>query len=280
MSTYAIGDVQGCYIELRRLLQLIEFDRDTDCLWFVGDLVNRGPQSLEVLRLVKSLGDAARVVLGNHDLHLLAASQGVRKLKTRDTFHDVLDAPDASTLLDWLRQQPLLHHDPALGFTMVHAGMVPQWSVEFAVELAAEVSSVVRSDRWVDYFEHMYGDTPSRWSAKLKGWDRTRFITNALTRVRYCTPDGDLAVHVKDAKVAAKRGLQPWFAVPGRRSADNRIVFGHWAMLQRQTSVDPVHGVYHVDHGCVWGGSLAALRLEDLRLYSVAAEPGSASDRR
>jgi len=271
MATFAIGDVQGCFSELQSLLELIEFDRRTDTLWFVGDLVNRGPQSLEVLRLVEALGDAARVVLGNHDLHLLATSQGVRKFKSRDTFSDVLEAPDCARLIGWLREQPLLHHDEELDFTMVHAGVAPQWSLDDAIRHAGEVSAIVRGSSWIEFFEHMYGDTPSRWDNKLDGWDRMRFITNALTRIRYCNPDGSLALAVKESPGSASDGLSPWFAVPNRATTGSRVVFGHWATLQLDAPLSPSHGVHHIDFGCVWGGQLAALRLDDLEILSVTA---------
>ena len=271
MATYAIGDVQGCFNELQTLIKLIEFDRQTDTLWFAGDLVNRGPQSLEVLRLVEGLGDAARVVLGNHDLHLLATSQGVRKFKSRDTFQDVFEAPDCARLLAWLRTQPLLHHDEKLDFTMVHAGIAPQWALGVAKELALEVADIVRGPRWIEYFEHMYGDTPERWHSELDGWNRTRFITNALTRMRYCRLDGSLALDVKDAPEAMNDDVLPWFALPERANLGTRIVFGHWAMLKSDVPLDSTYAVHHIDFGCVWGGRLAALRLDDQTLFSVAA---------
>lgn len=271
MGTYAIGDVQGCYAELQSLLKLIEFSRQDDTLWFVGDLVNRGPQSLAVLRTIESLGDAARVVLGNHDLHLLATSQGVRKFKTSDTFSDLLDAPDCGRLIDWLREQPLLFHDETLNFTMVHAGLAPQWDLKRADELAREVCEIVRGPDWIQFFEHMYGDAPSRWSEELDGWQRARFITNAFTRLRYCQTDGSLDLKTKDAPALVGDGLAPWYAVPWRKHAGERIVFGHWATLQSDTALDPAYGVHHVDFGCVWGGNLVALRLEDLQQFSVPA---------
>ena len=277
MPTYAIGDVQGCYDELCELLELIEFQPDSDRLWFVGDMVNRGPNSVQVLRYIMSLEDRARVVLGNHDLHLLATSQGIRKFNTRDTFSDVLDAPDAAAILDWLRHQPLLYTDPALDFTMVHAGLAPQWDLAEATALATEVSSLVAGADWVEFFDHMYGNEPRCWQNELRGWPRARFITNALTRSRYCEPDGSLALDITAAQAPADRAVSPWFEMPQRRSRDTRIVFGHWATLRMSAQQCEHEQVYHIDFGCVWGDSLAALRLDDLEMFSVPAGPNALS---
>ena len=269
MATYAIGDVQGCAEALFSLLERIEFDRERDRLWFAGDLVNRGPQSLAVLRFVHGLGECAVTVLGNHDLHLLAAAAGARKPRTKDTFDDVLNAPDREALLGWLRTRPLLHYDEASGYAMVHAGLPPQWTLEEAETLAREVEAALRGAEAADLLHYMYGDEPRRWSPALTGPARLRFVVNALTRLRYVTPDGELEFSHAGPPGTQARGLVPWFEAPGRRSQGTRIVFGHWATLQVHAPVDPRHRVHHVDTGCVWGGSLSALRLEDERRFSV-----------
>ena len=257
MAVWAIGDVQGCYEPLQRLLGKIGFDPSRDTLWFTGDLVNRGPQSLEVLRFVRALGERAVTVLGNHDLHLLAVAAGQRARK-RDTFDDVLNAPDREALLDWLRHQPLLHHSDALGYTLIHAGLLPPWDLELARRLAAETQSVLRSDRAGDFYAHMYGDLPDRWSDKLHGHDRLRVVVNAFTRLRFCDLDGGMDLHQKGAPGSQPADLLPWFALPGRRSRELRIVFGHWSTLGRYH--EP--GIIGLDSGCLWGGELSAARLD------------------
>ena len=269
VATYAIGDIQGCYDELQALLGVIGFQPAHDRLWFVGDLVNRGPKSLQVLRFVSSLGSDARVVLGNHDLNLIAIAAGVRKLKGRDTVKDVLDAPDGDELIAWLSHQPLLVHEPGLPYTMVHAGLAPQWSVTEAAMLAAEVQAVVAGDRSSEFLSHMYGNKPDRWKQELTGWERLRFVTNALTRIRYVDPDGRLGMNESGPPGSQPESLTPWFEFEERRSAGERIIFGHWATLQLEQELDPVHRVYHLDTGCVWGGRLTALRLDDERYFSV-----------
>lgn len=258
MAVYAIGDVQGCLRELQQLLAYLHFDPARDRLWFAGDLVNRGPHSLEVLRFVRDLGDSALTVLGNHDLHLLAAADDPARIKARDTLHPIFDAPDRDELLDWLRRRPLLHHDAELGYTLVHAGLPPQWDLGQAQACAREVGTVLRSDTHADYFAHMYGDGPDIWSDDLRGWERLRFITNALTRLRYCAVDGRLALGYKGAPGSQPEGLLPWFDVPRRRSRDLNILFGHWSTLGPRN--DP--GIYPLDSGCLWGGQLTALRLD------------------
>lgn len=268
MAVYAIGDVQGCLEELHALLAQVAFDPQRDRLWFVGDLVNRGPDSLAVLRLVKALGERAVVVLGNHDLHLLATAAGARD-KSSDTLREVLNAPDCAALLAWLRECPLLHHDAALGYTLVHAGVPPQWDVEEAAGHARELEAVLRSGECEAFLRAMYGDEPDRWSPGLTGWERLRYITNAFTRMRYCGRDGRLALEEEGPPGREPPGVTPWFAVPGRRTANARIIFGHWATLQLERPLDPIYGVFHVDTGCVWGGRLTALRLEDQRYFSV-----------
>ena len=269
MATYAIGDVQGCAEALFSLLEHMGFHPERDRLWFAGDLVNRGPRSLAVLRFVRGLGERAVTVLGNHDLHLLAAAAGARTPKARDTFGDVLDAPDRIALLGWLAGRPLLHHDEASGYAMVHAGLPPQWTLAEAGALAREVEEVLRGTEARALLHDMYGDEPRRWSPALRGFARRRFIINALTRIRYVAPDGGLDLRDAGPPGTQARGLVPWFEAPGRRSRGARIVFGHWATLALHAPVDPVHRVHHLDTGCVWGGALSALRLEDGRRFSV-----------
>lgn len=260
MATYAIGDIQGCGEEFERLLDLIEFDSKRDRLWLVGDLVNRGPRSLEVLRRVKSLGSAAITVLGNHDLHLLAvALTPAEHLKPQDTLGEILTAPDRDELLAWLRRQPMLHHDASLNYTMIHAGLPPQWDLRLAQSCAHELEAALRDDEGcVELFAHMYGDRPDKWSDDLKGRDRLRFITNCLTRLRFCRPDGTLELEYKGEIDEAPAPLTPWFRAPNRRSRDLRIVCGHWSALGYYDG----DGVLSIDAGCVWGEKLCAVRLD------------------
>ncbi len=269
MATYAVGDIQGCYRELRALLDRCGFSPRTDRLWLAGDLVNRGPDSLAVLRFARDLGDRGRVILGNHDLHLLATARGDRRIKRKDTFTDVLDAGDCDELLDWLRQQSLVHRDPELGVTMVHAGIPPQWDCAEAAERGAEVERALRGRHPRRFLTAMYGDLPDRWSTDLHGQDRLRFITNALTRMRYCDPQGRIDVAHSGPPGSQPQPLVPWFEVPGRRSRGERVIFGHWATLLLEHPPAPEHGVEALDTGCVWGGTLSALCLEDGRRFSV-----------
>lgn len=258
MAVYAIGDIQGCYGPLMRLLEQLQFDSATDSLWFTGDLVNRGPESARVVRFVRGLGSSAVTVLGNHDLHLLAVAFGAAMPKKRDTLEDVLDAPDAEDLLDWLRHRPLIHHDDKLGATLVHAGLLPQWSIQQACQLAAEVETVLRSDDALVYFNHMYGDEPARWSDSLSGWDRLRLITNGLTRLRYCTRDGEMEFSEKGAPGKQAPGFLPWFEIENRLSRTDRVVFGHWSTLPAGEFGTAIS----LDSGCLWGGRLTALQLD------------------
>ncbi len=258
MAIYAIGDVQGCFDDLKRLLEKIRFNSDDDYLWFVGDLVNRGPQSLEVLRYVRSLQDHAVTVLGNHDLHLLAVAAGIRQAHCKDTINSILEAPDCDELLKWLRGQPLLHHDTALGYTMIHAGLPPQWGLTMAQSCAHEVEATLRSSTYTDFLEHMYGNEPSCWSESLVGWERLRFIVNCLTRLRYCNPDGSLVLAEKGAPSEQLNEHMPWFNAPHRASVNMRIIFGHWSALGQYSQ----EGIYALDSGCLWGGTLTALRLD------------------
>lgn len=275
MATYAIGDIQGCYEALRRLLDHIGFDAARDRLWFVGDLVNRGPQSLEVLRYVIGLGDAAAVVLGNHDLHLLMQAEGYGKASAEDTLDAVLAAPDCDALMAWLRSQPLFHADR--GNAMVHAGLLPQWTVAKARQLSDEVRAALLADNYREFLSNMWGSEPVGWNDDLIGWDRLRVVVNAMTRMRYCTPAGNMEFHVRGAKnppEQAPPGCTPWYAVAGRASADHALYCGHWSALgYRQEG-----NVIALDSGCLWGGSLTAVRLEDRRAFQTpcprTVEPG------
>lgn len=257
MAVYAVGDIQGCYDELRALLDRLRFEPNADRLWLVGDLVNRGPKSLETLRFVRDLGPAAITVLGNHDLHLIAAHHGRHLGRGGHTLDAVLTAPDRDELIDWLRRQPLLHHDDDLGFIMVHAGLPPQWDLDLAQRCAREVEDTLRGPLLGEFIDNMYGNKPNRWSADLIGWDRLRFCVNGFTRMRYVDAQGRLDFGAKGPPGTQGKGLYPWFELP-RASAGLRIVFGHWSTLGPRD--DP--GIYPLDTGCLWGGALTALRLD------------------
>lgn len=257
MATYAIGDIQGCYDDLRRLLDRIGFDRSRDRLWFVGDLVNRGPDSARVLRFVRSLGERALVVLGNHDLHLLALGAGNERHAGKSNLEDVLEAPDRDELLAWLRSRPVMHFDESKGFALLHAGLPPQWDLVQALACARELEAALQGPDHETLLQQMYGNEPSLWSPDLTGMDRLRFITNSLTRLRYCDADGRLALAEKALPGRQPPHLMPWFAVPGRASADVRILFGHWSTLGYHVA----HNTWALDSGCLWGGRLTALRV-------------------
>jgi bis(5'-nucleosyl)-tetraphosphatase (symmetrical) len=264
MTTYAIGDVQGCYAALRRLLDKCHFDPARDRLWLVGDLVNRGPHSLAVLRFVKGLGKRAVTVLGNHDLHLLVVAAGYAKAHHGDTLDAVLRAPDRDELLHWLRHQKMMH--VGNGYAMVHAGLLPQWSIVKALALAQEVEAVLQGGDYDEFLRHMYGNQPERWRDSLRGYDRLRIITNVLTRMRLCTEAGRLEFAHKGRPVGLPRGFLPWFKVPRRRSRNMPVIFGHWAALGLYTGSN----VFALDTGCVWGRELTALRLSDRALFQHA----------
>ena len=266
MATYAIGDIQGCFTEFQELLALCGFRRHEDRLWLVGDLVNRGPQSLETLRYAMALGAGAVTVLGNHDLHLLAVSEGLEKSREDDTLDAVLSAPDRDELLAWLRSRPLLHHEN--GFVLVHAGLLPQWTIATALRLAGEVEVALRDPAPGAFFAHLYGNRPDRWANALAGPDRLRVVVNALTRMRICTPQGRMEFRHKAGGDAVPAGYLPWFDVPGRASADHTLVCGHWSALGLLLRDD----LLALDSGCVWGGPLSAVRLEDRRLFQAACE--------
>ncbi len=259
MATYAIGDVQGCYDELQALLDRIGFDRARDRLWFVGDLVNRGPKSLEVLRFVKELGERAVVVLGNHDLHLITQFEGFERKRKDDTFDDVLRAADAKELIDWLRARPMMHAEG--NWAMVHAGLLPQWTIQFSLKLGNEVETALRAPGYRDFLAAMYGSKPSRWDDALAGWDRLRVIVNAMTRMRYCTAEGVMEF-LSDA-VTPPTGYVPWYET--RAGAEQAIACGHWSTQGLKLG----ERIAALDTGCVWGGSLTALRLEDRWLVQL-----------
>lgn len=271
MSTYVIGDVQGCYDQLQSLLLHIQFDPTQDTLWFTGDLVNRGPHSLEVLRFVKTLGEKHHVVLGNHDLHLIALAYGIGKPHAQDTLKPVLAAKDSTELIDWLRQRPLLHHDHAQGFVMVHAGLAPPWDLAQAQSLAKEVEAILRGNSPVSFLMHLYGDRPDHWDDRLTGMERVRCILNYLTRMRFCDLEGRLNLAYKGTLANTPYGLVPWFKVPNRANKAHKIIFGHWAALNGQTHVQ---NVYALDTGCVWGNCLSAMRLEDEQRFHVQCDRG------
>ena len=258
MALYAIGDLQGCYDELIELLDRIKFDPVDDRIWFVGDLVNRGPRSLELIRFVKGLGKQAVTVLGNHDLHLLALSVGQSKHKEQDhTLDPILNADDRDELLDWLRHRPLMHNSKKYGFSMIHAGLAPQWTIKTAAMLAREVEQALRGDDFHDFCHQMYGNEPSRWSNCLEGMERLRFITNCFTRLRYCDSEGNLALSEKGPPGTQRQSCIPWFQVPNRASRHDPILFGHWSTLGYHQS----DNIWALDSGCLWGGKLTAVKL-------------------
>lgn len=266
MATYAVGDIQGCFREFEQLLSLISFQSGRDRLWLVGDLVNRGPQSLEVLRYVRQMGEDATVVLGNHDLHLLAVSEQFTGEKPGDTLAPILNAPDAAALLDWLRFRPMIHREGNL--VLVHAGLLPQWSVDKALSLGAEVEQSLQSVGYRDFLRNLYGSKPDHWSEQVQGFDRLRVIVNAMTRMRFCSTAGVMEFKSKGELKSAPEGFLPWFEVPGRQSSDAAIVCGHWSAL----GVHLAGNLMAIDSGCVWGGKLTAIRLEDRQMFQVPCQ--------
>jgi bis(5'-nucleosyl)-tetraphosphatase (symmetrical) len=274
MATYAIGDLQGCYDPLARLLDYLNFSPEADRLWFVGDLVNRGPQSLDVLRFVKGLGTAAITVLGNHDLHLVMQAEGYGKANKEDTLAPILAAPDRDELLGWLRALPLFHVEGKVA--MVHAGLLPAWDVTQAQALADEAAAALTAPNYRKFLANMWGSEPDGWNDELIGWDRLRVVVNAMTRMRFVTADGRMEFRAPGAKGPPERGpanCVPWFDAPGRRSADHTLVCGHWSALGfRQAD-----NLLALDTGCLWGGCLTAIRLEDRRVFQMpcgqAAKP-------
>lgn len=264
MATYAIGDIQGCFDSLKRLLETCHFNPAYDRLWLVGDLVNRGPKSLKTLRYIKSLGSAAQIVLGNHDLYLLMVAEGGAKFRGKDdTIQGILDAKDRDELLDWLRHQPLCYTEGE--FCMVHAGLLPQWTAAQARALSHEVEAALQGKDYQEFILNLWGSEPAGWSDELTGWQRLRVIVNAMTRMRFCTPGGIMEFKAKGELVNAPPGHLPWFDAPNRKSADSVLVTGHWSALGLQVTPNRLA----LDSGCLWGGHLTALRLEDRRIYQV-----------
>jgi bis(5'-nucleosyl)-tetraphosphatase (symmetrical) len=267
MATYAIGDIQGGYSQLRRLLDMCRFDPARDQLWLVGDLVNRGTESAQVLRFVRGLGERAVAVLGNHDLTLLAIHAGAIPPRAKDTIQDVLEAPDREELMAWLRARPLVHAEGP--YLMVHAGLLPPWSPEQALALSREVEAALRGKGFGEFCRRMYGNTPDRWDDALAGHDRLRTIVNGMTRLRLCTLEGAMDFAYTGNLEHAPEGLIPWFEMPGRASEGTTVVFGHWAALGLRLRED----LLALDTGCLWGGRLTAVRLEDRRVFQVPCAP-------
>lgn len=279
MTRYAVGDLQGCLQPLQCLLEEVSFNPDRDQLWLVGDLINRGPASLQTLRFIRQLGDCTRIVLGNHDLHFLAVAVSGKSPGKSDTFDEILAAKDRDQLVCWLLQQPLLYSDPSGDFHMVHAGIPPIWSLQQAQQYAREVETVLSAEHTPDsigpdspaynFFRHMYGNQPSCWSEQLQGWDRLRIITNYLTRMRFCRADGELEFRNKLTAIDAP-GFAPWFSYPWRLSGNEQILFGHWAALKGKVTVD---NVFALDTGCVWGRSLSMMNLETRQIHQCLCPP-------
>jgi bis(5'-nucleosyl)-tetraphosphatase (symmetrical) len=263
LNTFVIGDIQGCCDQLRQLLQLIDKEDPQARVLFAGDLVNRGPKSLETLRLVKHMGARASTVLGNHDLHLLAVANGIRPAHRSDTLDDILQAPDREELLDWLRHRPLAIVEQ--GHLLIHAGLFPQWTAVQTMALAQEVQEILRGPDWLDFLRQMYGNTPDRWSDDLQGVERWRCVINALTRMRFCSFDGVMDFISKDGAHGAPEGFLPWFDVAGRKSSDTTVVFGHWSTLGLLLRPDLIS----LDTGCVWGGKLTAVSLKNRSVIQV-----------
>ena len=269
MATYAVGDIQGCYEEFARFIEMVNFDPHKDRLWLLGDLINRGPANLAVVRLVMSLGDAAVTVLGNHDLHFLAICRGGHSPNRSDTFTDLLDVDDLDRIVDWYRRQPLVVVDETLGFAMVHAGIPHLWALEEAMDLAGEVEAVIRSDEHVRYFTGMYGNKPNRWDPGLEDMDRWRSITNYFTRMRLLEEDGTMDFSHKGALSDAPESLIPWYELRAGSPLEVNLLFGHWAAIEGETCHADIIGL---DTGCVWGRELTALCLETGKFFSVPAK--------
>jgi bis(5'-nucleosyl)-tetraphosphatase (symmetrical) len=260
MAAYAVGDLQGCLDQLKCLLERVRFDPARDRLWLVGDLVNRGPKSLETLRFLYSIRESLVCVLGNHDLHLLAVAHNIERLRKADTLREIIEAPDSADLLDWLRRQKLLHYDEARDIAMVHAGIPPQWTLKRALKRAAEVEEALQDDARLPLFlDGMYGNEPDKWDKDLHGAARLRVITNYFTRMRFCRADGTLDLKSKEGLDTAPPGFAPWFSIPGRKTRGQKIIFGHWAALEGKCD-EP--GLFALDTGCVWGGAMTLLNID------------------
>jgi bis(5'-nucleosyl)-tetraphosphatase (symmetrical) len=266
MAAYLVGDLQGCDAPFERLLRRIDFSPSRDTLYVLGDLVNRGPASAAVLRRLMGYGDAARSLLGNHDLSLLAVAHGHRAPHRNDTMDDVLDAPDREAMLDWLRHRSMALQ--AQGLLLVHGGVLPQWDLAQVLALAAEVEAVLRGPELADFLARMFGNQPDRWDDALAGADRLRVVVNALTRLRFCTAEGVMDLKASGTPQQAPPGFMPWFDVPGRRTAGVCIAFGHWSTLGYVRRPD----IIALDTGCVWGGCLSALRLDAAGAHELIQE--------
>jgi bis(5'-nucleosyl)-tetraphosphatase (symmetrical) len=273
MATYAVGDLQGCLEPLQCLLERVAFDPAKDRLWLVGDLVNRGPQSLATLRFLYGIRESLVCVLGNHDLHLLAAGRNIERLKKNDTLREILEAPDCAELLEWLRQQKLMHYDEQRDIALVHAGIPPQWSLRKALKCAAEVEEALRDDNLIaPYLDGMYGNDPAKWDNDLKGVTRLRVITNYFTRMRFCTSEGKLDLKSKEGVGTALPGYKPWFTYKERKTKGLKIIFGHWAALEGHCD-EP--GIFALDTGCVWGGAMTLMNVDTFeRLQCQCNEQG------
>jgi len=272
MSTYAVGDLQGCYKALKKLLKKVDFSPDKDKLWCVGDLVNRGSNSLETLRFLRDIDDSVSIVLGNHDLHFLAINEGCAPERTKDTLSKLLKSEDCDKLCDWLRKKPLVHLDcidtknGPEDFLMVHAGVAPTWSIKKTLKLAAEVELALQGKDYRKFLKNMYGDHPNRWHDKLQGQSRLRTITNYLTRVRFCDELGNLKLDIKGGLCSTPKGFKPWYEYENI-SNKAMILFGHWAAIEGKTGKSRVHAL---DTGYVWGRELTLMRLENYQRYSIS----------
>lgn len=268
MATYAIGDVQGCYQELLLLLEKIEFNIEKDRLWFVGDMINRGPDSLQVLQLIDSLGNRAQCILGNHEFHFLAVAKGLRDPSQYDSFHDILNSSHCDYFVNWLLQQPVLYHDELLGFTMVHAGIHPHWDLKQAIYHAHEVSLILQSEEHQHLLANLWSNEPAQWQDDLVSIQRWRYIINVFTRMRFCDEQGGLNLSFKGEIHDAPDDLIPWFQFPHRKTEQDKLIFGHWAALRGKTDIK---NIYAIDTGCAWGEKLTALCLETEKRFSVNA---------
>ena len=270
MATYAIGDIQGCYHAFQSLLEKIKFDVKRDTLWLVGDIINRGSGSLEVLRWCYEHRQSLKMVLGNHDLHALAVKHDIKKAHRNDTLQSSFDAADSDILFSWLRHQPILHTQNIAGhdYAMVHAGLFPQWTLNHAIKFAQEVESVLRVDTYNTFLTHMYGNHPKVWNDDLTGFDRLRVITNAMTRMRVCSPTGEMEFEFKGELQNIPKGYMPWFDVPNRLSQNTKIICGHWSAL----GLRQCNNVYALDTGCLWGGKLTAMCLETHAITQVNSD--------
>ncbi|MDP9499818.1 bis(5'-nucleosyl)-tetraphosphatase (symmetrical) ApaH [Bisgaard Taxon 45] len=268
MATYLVGDLQGCYDELQLLLEKVQFDSSQDQLYLVGDLVARGDKSLECLRFVKSLGESAKTVLGNHDLHLISTALGIKKVKVKDRVDAIFNAPDFEELIDWLRNQPLLVHNEQQNFVMTHAGISPDWDLATAKQCAQEVEAVLRQGDYRHLIENMYENHPDRWRDDLQGLDRLRYSINVFTRMRFCYWDHRLDFDCKQPPESAPETLTPWFNLANPLYQSIPIIFGHWASL---VNTPTPQNIYALDTGCVWGNRMTMLRWEDKHYFSQSA---------